>query len=164
MAKEIERKFLLKEIPSEVRDNASYLIEQYYISINPEIRLRKVQNSNSNNITYYKTQKSKGTKIREEIETKINKAFYLENQDKMIGHMISKTRTRIPLENNLFAELDVYYGINLRVVEVEFKNESEANKFIPPQWFGKEVTYEEQYKNKNIALSSIIPTYINEGL
>lgn len=152
MAKEIERKFLAKDMPSITEDNESYLIEQYYISTNPEIRLRMVQNLNSNQVNYYMTQKSDGTEVREEIETEVDKSFYINNQEKMIGHVIRKTRTRIPLENKLIAELDVYHGIDLRVVEVEFKDESEANAFILPQWFGKEVTNDKRYKNKNLVI------------
>jgi CYTH domain-containing protein len=152
MAKEIERKFLVKDMPSITKDNESYLVEQYYISTNPEIRLRKTQNLNSNQVNYYMTQKSDGTKVRDEIETEVDESFYISNQEKMIGHMIRKTRTRIPLENKLTAELDVYHGIDLRVVEVEFKDESEANAFILPQWFGKEVTNDKRYKNKNLAI------------
>lgn len=152
MAKEIERKFLVKDMPSIANNNESYLIEQYYISTNPEIRLRMVQNLNNNQVNYYMTQKSDGTEVREEIETEVDKSFYINNQEKMIGHMIRKTRTRIPLENKLIAELDVYHGIDLRVVEVEFKNKSEADVFIPPQWFGEEVTDDKQYKNKNLVI------------
>ena len=74
----------------------------------------------------------------------------------MIGQVIRKTRTRIPLENKLIAELDVYHGIDLRVVEVEFKNKSEVDAFIPPQWFGEEVTDNKQYKNKNLAIKGKI--------
>lgn len=156
MAKEIERKFLVKDMPSIANNNESYLIEQYYISTNPEIRLRMVQNLNNNQVNYYMTQKSDGTKVREEIETEVDKSFYINNQEKMIGHVIRKTRTRIPLENKLIAELDVYHGIDLRVVEVEFKNKSEADAFIPPQWFGEEVTDDKQYKNKNLAIKGKI--------
>ena len=156
MAKEIERKFLVKDMPSIANNNESYLIEQYYISTNPEIRLRMVQNLNNNQVNYYMTQKSDGTKVREEIETEVDKSFYINNQEKMIGHVIRKTRTRIPLENKLIAELDVYHGIDLRVVEVEFKNKSEADAFIPPQWFGEEVTDNKQYKNKNLAIKGKI--------
>ena len=33
--------------------------------------------------------------------------------------------------------------------EIEFKDEQEANNFIAPKWFGKEVTYDKSYKMKN---------------
>lgn len=152
MAKEIERKFLVNDIPSIIEGRESCLIEQYYISINPEIRLRKVQKLNDSQANYYMTQKSNGTEIREETEIEVDEVFYLNNQKRMVGQIIRKIRTRIPLENNLVAELDVYQDIDLQVVEVEFKNELEANEFIPPQWFGEEVTNDERYKNRNLAI------------
>lgn len=156
MAKEIERKFLVKDMPSIANDSERFLIEQYYISINPEIRLRKVQKLNSDQVNYYMTQKSDGTKVRDEIETEVNESSYICNQEKMIGHMIKKTRTRIPFGNKLIAELDVYHGIDLRVVEVEFKSKSEADAFIPPLWFGEEVTNDKRYKNRNLAIKGKI--------
>jgi adenylate cyclase len=38
-------------------------------------------------------------------------------------------------------------------VEVEFKTEEESDQFVIPNWFGKEVTDDEKYKNKNLAMS-----------
>ena len=55
------------------------------------------------------------------------------------------------------AELDIYYGEleGLITVETEFKSEKEANEFIVPNWYGKEITYDKRYKNKNLARCSI---------
>jgi CYTH domain-containing protein len=38
----------------------------------------------------------------------------------------------------------------LLLAEVEFNTKEEAAEFIPPLWFGKEVTYDENFKNKNL--------------
>lgn len=151
MAKEIERKFLVKEIPTIPKGSKTYEIEQYYTSIKPEIRFRKVRNINSNQSHYYLTRKGIGAQIREEIETSINETLYTANQNYMKGRVIRKIRTRIPINGNLVAELDVYQDIDLKVVEVEFENERAANEFIPPDWFGEEVTRDYRYKNKNLA-------------
>jgi CYTH domain-containing protein len=39
---------------------------------------------------------------------------------------------------------------SLKVVEVEFRTNAEAESFVPPSWFGREVTGEPAYKNKSL--------------
>jgi adenylate cyclase len=39
----------------------------------------------------------------------------------------------------------------LRSAEVEFKTSKQAKAFSPPDWFGKEVTEDEEYKNAHLA-------------
>ena len=34
---------------------------------------------------------------------------------------------------------------------MEFASEEEAKAFVPPVWFGRELTYEERVKNMNLA-------------
>jgi CYTH domain-containing protein len=49
--------------------------------------------------------------------------------------------------------LDVYAGAleNLIVAEVEFLSIQEAERFIPPTWFGVEVTMDVRFKNRCLA-------------
>ncbi len=51
-------------------------------------------------------------------------------------------------------EVDVYSGAleGLVVAEVEFDDPWGAESFIPPYWFGREVTAESAYKNRSLAL------------
>ncbi len=67
--------------------------------------------------------------------------------------IIVKTRLFIPLDRGLTAELDVYHGKldGLVVAEVEFPTEEAANLFEKPAWFGAEVTYDDRFRNKNLA-------------
>ncbi len=37
------------------------------------------------------------------------------------------------------------------MAEVEFDSEKKADEFVPPDWFGKEVTNEASYKNRSLA-------------
>jgi len=50
-------------------------------------------------------------------------------------------------------ELDVfdapYKGLYL--AEVEFPDEASANAFVPPVWFGKDVTYSSDYHNSTLS-------------
>ena len=41
------------------------------------------------------------------------------------------------------------------VAEVEFESEEESSSFEPPSWFSKEITHDERYKNKNLALNGM---------
>lgn len=158
---EIERKFLLipKTDLNYLEIVKRYRIKQYYISINPEIRLREKKSFECNKKKvgfncvekHYLTIKSNGDKVRREIEVNINKNIFEENFDKIVGKMISKTRYEI-LHDNFIFEVDEYDNSLERTVEVEFKTEEESSSFTPPFWFGEEVTYNPIFKNKNIAI------------
>ena len=54
---------------------------------------------------------------------------------------------------DLTIELDVfdapYEGLYL--AEVEFPDEASANAFVPPVWFGKDVTYSSDYHNSTLS-------------
>lgn len=151
MGKEIERKFLLKEMPNLNKICTGDLdmpytyanIEQYYLSYDPEIRIRK--HNNMHFIAY----KSDGDLIREELESTISKITF-ENLKQKAKACIKKTRYYVP-NGKHFLEIDEYDNLDLITVEVEFIDEECANSFNPPEWFGKEVTDDERYKNKNLA-------------
>ena len=40
------------------------------------------------------------------------------------------------------------------LVEVEFETEEQANAFVPPEWFGKDVTFSGEYQNSQLASKS----------
>ena len=73
------------------------------------------------------------------------------------GIIISKNRYKIPLGGGLMAELDIFCGnlSGLILVEVEFSSVAEANAFIPPHWFGDDVTNDEHYHNSYISQHGI---------
>ena len=56
-------------------------------------------------------------------------------------------------------EIDIFLGAlyGLKICEVEFSTEEEAKSFVPPVWFGAEVTNDSRFKNKNLALKGQIP-------
>ena len=146
--KEIERKYLIRDIcyiPKYV--NKSRII-QAYISINPEIRIRKIDN------TYYRTEKYEGDIVREEKEYKLNAENFNSLLKKAIGIIIKKERYYVELSDKLMAEVDVYSKplAPLITAEVEFRTIDEAIHFIPPKWFDREVTGEKAYNNKYLAL------------
>lgn len=144
---EIERKFLCAKLPNNLENFKCRKITQGYISSEPTIRIRKFDNS------YFLTIKSKGEISREELELEISDIEYNNLCKKVENNFINKYRYLIPIENNLIAELDIYLDElkGLTTIEVEFDSIEECNEFIPPDWFGEDISYKNEYKNVNLA-------------
>lgn len=148
MNKEIELKFGIIDIPEL---NKNKIIEICKISQNyiyhdefSAIRVRSILNIKSKKLEYIYTVKTKGN-IKDnnsvyEIESNITEEEY-KNIQKVANNIIEKYRIKIQLDNNLIAELDLYYGKleGLITVEVEFSNEGQINKFNKPIWFAEEL-------------------------
>ena len=85
--------------------------------------------------------------------TALTKEAYEHLRAKADGKIISKTRYFIPLAPHTI-ELDVFHGDMepLIMAEVEFASIEEANVFLPPDWFGQDVTMDRRYHNVNMAL------------
>ena len=143
--KEIEKKYLVKELPDLSKCKKSNII-QGYISYNPETRIRKIDNS------FFITYKSNEFLIRDEDEKEIDEEKYNILFKKIKNNIIYKTRYYIKDKNYLY-ELDIYHGSleGLITVEVEFQNLNDALKFKPPLWFGIEITNNIKYKNSSLS-------------
>jgi len=148
---EIEKKFLTEKIPFDIKNFPKKELRQCYISTSPTIRLRKEEN------TYFLTVKSKGKIVREEFELEITEEEYNRLKLKSETPEVIKTRYFVPVENNLTAEVDIYYGDleGLMTTEVEFPSLEDADKFTAPDWFGKDVSSDNRYKNTNLSLYGI---------
>ena len=146
---EIERKYLVNQVPADYMEFPCHAIEQAYLCTSPVVRIRKEDDS------YYLTYKGKGLMAREEYNLPLNEQAYTHLLKKADGIILTKTRYLIPLEGSghLTIELDVFEGTykGLILAEVEFPTEEEALTFIPPQWFGKDVTFSGEYQNSKLA-------------
>ena len=143
---EIERKFLVKTLPSNLRQYKKSYIEQGYLSISPEVRVRSKDNK------YYMTVKGEGNISRPEYEIQISKDVYIELSSHIQGNVLCKDRYFITIGDHT-AELDIYINFNdLIVIEVEFDSIQSADDFIVPDWFGNEVTKDKDFKNKNLSM------------
>lgn len=146
---EIERKYLIRCLPENLSQYQCKKIAQGYICTNPVVRIRKSDDE------YYLTYKGKGLMAREEYNLPLTQEGYEHMLPKIDGRLIEKSRYLIPLEGKLTAELDIFEGdlAPLIIVEVEFDSLDAANSFIPPKWFGEDVTESRKYHNSNLALS-----------
>lgn len=146
---EIERKYLIRRLPENLSQYQCKKIAQGYICTNPVVRIRKSDDE------YYLTYKGKGLMAREEYNLPLTQEGYEHMLPKIDGRLIEKSRYLIPLDGKLTAELDIFEGdlAPLIIVEVEFDSLDAANSFIPPEWFGEDVTESRKYHNSNLALS-----------
>ena len=144
---EIERKFLVKDLPENLESYKQKRISQGYLCTNPVVRIRR------SNDEYFLTYKSKGLMAREEYEMPLNAEAFEHMLPKIDGILIDKIRYLIPLDETHTAELDVFQGTlaPLRLVEVEFESVEDANAFVPPTWFGDDVTNSGEYHNSNLS-------------
>lgn len=143
---EIERKFLIKQLPENLEAYPAERIEQGYLNTTPVLRIRR------KNDDYIFTYKSAGLMSREEIEVPLTKEAYEHLIPKCDGNLISKTRYRIPEEHGYTIELDVFHGslCGLLLAEVEFPSEEEALAFLCPDWFACDVTQESTFHNSQM--------------
>ncbi len=146
MGKEIERKFLIKELPANLSEYPFHELTQGYLNTDPVVRVRKEDD------TYYLTYKGKGFIEKEEYNLPLNEDAFLHLLPKADGNIISKKRYLIPCDPYTI-ELDVFDKpfAPLIIAEVEFPTLEEAKAFTPPQWFSKDVTGDYHYSNSYLS-------------
>lgn len=144
---EIERKYLIDTIPFNLNNYKCLLIEQGYLSTDPVVRVRR------QNDDFYLTYKSKGLLAREEYNLPLNAQSYEHLIKKSDGIIIRKKRYLIPLTDTLTIELDIFEGNyeGLMLAEVEFPSLEDAKNFVPPEWFGQDVTFDSKYHNSTMS-------------
>ena len=144
---EIERKYLIDQLPADLASYPCKVIEQGYLCTEPVVRIRR---SNDN---YTLTYKGSGLMVREEYNLPLTAESFAHLKNKIDGRLISKRRYLIPLADKYTIELDVFEGdlAPLQLAEVEFETEEEANSFIPPEWFGEDVTFSTEYHNSTLS-------------
>lgn len=145
---EIERKYLITRLPEQLDSYPCRIIEQGYLNTAPVIRIRKDNNH------YELTYKSKGMMVREEYNLPLTREAYLHLRSKIDGRLILKKRYMIPLNSSLTVELDIFEGEleGLILAEVEFPDVEAAEAFLPPDWFGEDVTFSGEYHNSYLSL------------
>ena len=150
---EIERKFLVATCPVLDAARAEAVRQGYVTGPEDSVELRLRQKGR----TCFLTVKSAGTLERAEHETAITADQFDTLWPATRGRRIEKTRYTGPLPGGLIFELDIFHGTlaPLMLVEVEFPTRDAAGAFIPPDWFGADVTAEKRFKNK--ALAGISP-------
>ncbi|MFH1367236.1 MAG: hypothetical protein ABIH38_04625 [Patescibacteria group bacterium] len=167
---EIEKVYLLKQLPE---DLANFKFQEarvgYFFDPNARdaLRIRKKGDK-------YELIKKETNSAYERVEHTINiKKGEFDVLIKSAVRSYEKHRYNYPFKGHV-CEIDVYLGklIGYARVEVEFKNIKELKNFVPPVWFGDEITkinhkihediglvtfedMKERYKEKGITLKKI---------
>jgi len=148
--KEIERKWLVAQMPENLQDFPVAYIKQAYVAIDPAGVIVRIRQKNQ---TYLLTFKGPGLIERTEIEFAILPSVFNDLWALSNNRMLEKERYYIPF-NGFTIELDVFRGKlkGLVMAEIEFPSIEAANILSnTPAWFGKEVTGDYRYTNAFLA-------------
>jgi adenylate cyclase len=147
--REIERKFLVRQLPENLASYPSTELSQGYLVSTDDglqVRLRKKRDE------YSLTYKRGLGHVREEREVALTAGQFATLWPATEGKRLIKTRYEIPLGQRI-VEIDIYGGKHdgLVVAEVEFDDEESAIHFQPPAWLGDDVTGDPRYSNQLLA-------------
>jgi CYTH domain-containing protein len=147
--REIERKFLVREMPADLTSFPSNEISQgYLVSLDDGLQVRLRKSGDRYSLTF-----KRGTgNVREEREVELTATQFDALWPATEGKRLVKTRYEIPFGERV-VEIDVYHDRHegLVVAELEFDEEAAAKNFEPPDWLGDEVTGDPRYSNQLLA-------------
>lgn len=149
MTKEIERKFLVTgDFKKHV--TKSYKIAQGFLSTVPERTVRIRIRDNQGFITIKGIGNASGTtRFEWEKEIPVNEA---ENLLLLCEPtIIEKIRYIVPENDNLFFEIDEFFGKNKGLIIAEIELPHENTTFTKPSWLGEEVTGQLKYYNASLS-------------
>jgi adenylate cyclase len=143
---EIERKFRVARPPADLGHGAR--LRQGYVAVDGPVEVR-VRSDGADHVL---TVKAGSGLERGEVEVAVDAAAFDELWAMAGDRQLEKVRHRVEL-GGLTAELDLYGGAlaGLAVVEVEFPSRAAAGAFVPPDWFGAEVTGDAAWSNAALA-------------
>ncbi|MFZ8997016.1 MAG: CYTH domain-containing protein [Ilumatobacteraceae bacterium] len=143
---EIERRFLVDVVP-EPLPRATRLVQGYLMTGPPSVRVRSADGIHT--LTIKTGRGISRTEIEHPLDVVEFDALFVDT----VGR-VEKRRHRIELDDGRIAELDLFDGAlaGRRLVEVEFDDLATAEAFVPPAWFGDEVTDDPRYTNASLAV------------
>ncbi len=145
MAKEIEKKFLVKGEFKTFAKGSTRITQGYLCSV-PERTVRVRIKDDKGYITIKGIGNASGAS-RYEWEKEILVSEVMELLNLCEPGVIDKTRFKVAASDGLMFEVDEFYGDNegLTVAEIELKSENQA--FEKPAWLGEEITGDVRYYN-----------------
>jgi CYTH domain-containing protein len=149
MGREIERKFLVKDLPEGLAKRPCSPIVQGYLPVeNRRFQIRLRREAAKRLLTI----KCGHGRARFEAEFAIPKKDFDSLWDLTAGRRIAKKRFRLPA-GGFLVQLDVYQGKHrgLATAEVEFDSKKQSVRFRPPPWLGREVTGNRHFENATLA-------------
>lgn len=147
MAKEIERKFLVR---GEFRHLSvkELKITQGYLSVDPA-RIIRLRVCDKRAILSVKAPLGNSGFSRHEWEFEIPLSEASEILKVCLPEIIYKTRYLVPFSSHTY-EVDIFHGRNEGLIIAELELTSEDEVFEKPEWLGEEVTGKPEYYNSNL--------------
>ncbi len=149
---EHERKYVkAADVPPELVVGEALELEQGYIRTRGEAESR-IRLGEAEKAVF--TIKEGSGASREELEAEVWDDELTHVWPLAYGRRVGKYRRPVVLEDGRKADWDTYVDDleGLEVIEVEFETAKEMEAFVPPVWFGEEVTNDKRYKNKSLAV------------
>lgn len=154
MAKELERKFLLKD-ESIIKGLTAQYIEQGYLMLSPGKQLRIRITDNNKAEICYKALVDSSSIERDEYEYEIP---LKDGRELMNSTDVKLTKSRVSIKGSLNLDIDTYEN-GLTVCEIEFAK----NEIIEiPDFCGEEITGKKEYSNIVMALHNSQLSYVSK--
>lgn len=148
---EHERRFVpdLKNLPVDFTQFPMTLISQWYLEDKRRRRVRDEYTEGKHK--FLVTMKSGQGISRREDEREISRRSF-DRMTKGVGCFLVKSRYFINYGAIDF-QLNIFHEnlVGPPQIEIEFKSRKKAEIFVPPKWFGKEVTDDGRHSNYSIA-------------
>ncbi len=151
-AYEIERKFLIEALPPQVAEVSPTRIVQGYLAVTDDLEVRLRDRAGDRLLT---VKQGHGV-VRREVTIPLEDEQFEQLWPFTAGRRISKHRW-VMIDNaqgQLEVEIDRFEDQleGLLIAEVEFASEADGRAFEPPDWFGREVTDDDRYRNAMLAI------------
>lgn len=155
MGKEIERRFLINKLPSNLDQLPHLRIQQGYPA--PHERVRKqVSGKRKKKEEFSFTTKNGNGLVRKEDEDPISEKKFYKLWKRSKGKRLRKIRHLKPHGRHTI-EIDLFLRklSGFQMAEVEFTSVKQAKAFRPPSWLGPEVTENRNFTNRSLATHGI---------
>jgi adenylate cyclase len=150
VAVETERKFLVDadRVPADLTRGVP--IRQGYLAQEGTVEARVRITPAEATLTVKAGKGLSRTEVEAVIDPEDAEALWVHTE----GRRIDKRRTQLTLGTDV-AEVDLYAGdlTGLCTAEVEFTDEESAAAFVPPDWFGVELTGDSAWSNASLSRS-----------
>ena len=149
---EIERKFLVTDVPEDLEWLDERALRQGYVALDGDTEVRVRDDDGEWRLT---VKHGDGLRRLEEeipIDTRRGEALW----ELTAGRRVEKRRRRMAYGSGML-ELDVFEGAlaGLVTLEVEFADVAASEAFVPPPWAGRELTGDVRWSNQTLAVHGV---------
>ncbi|MFE0013500.1 CYTH domain-containing protein [Mesorhizobium sp. NPDC059054] len=150
MAKEVERKFLIRDEGWRKAVERSVAITQFYLAISSERSIRmRISDGKTAKLTL---KFGSDLRVRDEFEYSVPLAEAREMMAFAIGNIIRKTRHHVRHCGYEY-EVDVFNDVLDGLEVAELETQDSVPDALLPAWLGREVTGELRFSNASLALN-----------